>query len=319
MSQKLIFHIGLHKTATTFFQNEVFPTLTNWNYLNRPFIHNNFALNKLLYEDDTLYDPQIVRDQIASITGEQLLFSSENLTGQPWMSAINRAQIARRLREISDHCEIILFIRGQKSIIYSHYNNFINNYQGIRNIEDFVWKPSGDYTYEMYANGRSSIPRNTYYNLSWFNIHVNNFLYYPLIKYYKQLFGERMHVFLYETFSQNPDEVFNKLETVLDEKIHPAIKEKARQKRLNRSVTGYKLHKKLIVNKVTAGYNNRYLNKLSEKAVDLVFLGNSSAKDSPEKTFINELVDGYYVEDNRKIIEEFPEIGIQDYPETYEF
>jgi len=319
MSKKLIFHIGLHKTATTFFQDVVFPELKHWNYLDRPYVQNNFAFNKLQYEDDSLYDSQHAVNEIEHIEGDYLLFSSEDLTGHPWMSAINRSQVARRLRALSEDCEIILFIRGQRKILYSHYNNFINNYQGIRKIEEFVWKPQANYTYDMYKKGCKGSLQNSYYNMAWFSINVDNFLYYNLIKYYKYLFGDKLHVFLYEEFSQTPDRVFDKLEYILEEKIDPSVKEKAYKKKVNKSVSNHELHKQLIVNKVTAGYKNRYINKISETAVNLALMATPSTGQNQETTYLDELVKEYYVENNRKIVEEYPEIGLQNFPEAYDF
>ncbi len=319
MQKQLVFHIGLHKTATTFFQDIAFPTLKDWNYLDRPFVQHNHAFNKLQFEDDSLYDPDLVKEVIEGIPGDQLLFSSEDLTGHPWVSAINRSQIARRIHEISPYIKIILFIRGQRDILYSHYNNFIKAYRGTKNVEKFVWKPQMDFSYEMYENDYKAPLSTLYYNTAWFCINVDNFKYFEMVSYYKHLFGDNLYVFPYEEFHQHPNSIFEKLEWIFDERIDQDVKNKASQQKVNSSLKNRDLHKKLIVNKVTAGTNNRYFNKLSEKAVDLAFLASHELKNSPEKVFINNLAKDYYTENNLKLIEYYPEIGIQNYPDNYDF
>ena len=320
MSEKsLVFHIGLHQTAASFFQEQVFANLNSWNYMDRNFVQHNFAFNKLQFEDQTLYDPQVIKDLIEGIPGPRLLFSSEDLTGHPYVSAINRAVIAHRLAELSDNCQIILFLRGQEDILLSHYHNFVLGYaKSFQRVNEFVWKPQMNYTYEMYKEGIETSTQTLYYNTAWFNINIDNFKYYELIAYYKWLFEDRLHIFLYEDFYTYPETVFARFEEIFEETIPYEIQQQALKLIDPASLKKETIHKKRLINRVTAGSSNKYFNKLSEKAVDLALSAVQDNSEDHNQHFIEKLVQEYYRENNRRIIEEYPEIGLDRFPNQYQ-
>ncbi|MEM9717982.1 MAG: hypothetical protein AAGA10_01955 [Bacteroidota bacterium] len=319
MSEKaLVFHIGLHQTATAFFQEEIFTQLDSWNYMDRSFIQHNFEFNKLQFEDQTIYQSDAVKTLIEKIPGSRLLFSSEDLTGHPYVSAINRAVIAQRLAELSENTQIILFLRGQEDMLLSHFHNFVLGYaKSFQRVDEFVWKPQMNFTYEMYKEGIMPSTSTLYYNTAWFNVNINNFKYYELISYYKGLFGDRLHIFLYEDFYTYPETVFTRLGEILLEEIPYEIQQKAFKLIDPADLNKQTIHKKRLINRVTAGSSNKYFNKLSEKAVDLALSAVQDNSHDHNQHYIEKLVNEYYKENNRKVIAAYPEIGLDRFPNQY--
>jgi len=100
-SKNVILHVGLHKTASTFFQECVWPQLKTYTQLTRPYTQHNHAFNQLQYADDSLYDKELVIKELDKINAQNLLISDASLTGKPVIfSYINRSLIAKRLKEI---------------------------------------------------------------------------------------------------------------------------------------------------------------------------------------------------------------------------
>lgn len=59
----IIIHIGYPKTASTWFQDEYFPEIENYDYL-----VDRWLFYKLIFESDSLlYNPEFTRDQVKKI------------------------------------------------------------------------------------------------------------------------------------------------------------------------------------------------------------------------------------------------------------
>ncbi|MDD3178667.1 MAG: hypothetical protein PHR26_04060 [Candidatus ainarchaeum sp.] len=104
----IIFHIGLHKTGSTFFQKEIFPKL-NLNYVD----FTDFKYFNRLIFDDVLY--------FKKFKLKSGLYSSEHLSGWIEERVINRKDILDKLYLIQKKSKIILFIRKQDSLAKSMY------------------------------------------------------------------------------------------------------------------------------------------------------------------------------------------------------
>ncbi|HVS64177.1 MAG TPA: hypothetical protein VMT85_11815 [Thermoanaerobaculia bacterium] len=103
-------HIGLHKTASTYFQKEVFPHWPNICYLGAP---HQKSLRELLLEE-----------------GEKLLLSREDLSGNPlapggssW--AAEHAAICRRLGRLLPTAKVMISFRRQDRLLASLYGQYI--------------------------------------------------------------------------------------------------------------------------------------------------------------------------------------------------
>jgi hypothetical protein len=106
---KVFIHVGLHKTGTTFLQNEVFPKIPNINYQR--------------HVDLTTKVEQ----------GELNLFSDENLDGGSYRLFSNpkdRYTIAYNLRQMFPTAKIIISIRNTDSWLISAYKQYTLAYWG---------------------------------------------------------------------------------------------------------------------------------------------------------------------------------------------
>ena len=105
MKKDIIIHVGLHKTATTFLQKEVFPRLDIDYYLN----------------------PQIREFLGIKTKGKKILISNEAFSGKPHLSPINsneRMLIANRLHLLFPIAHIIVGVRNKKD----WYNSLFRQY-----------------------------------------------------------------------------------------------------------------------------------------------------------------------------------------------
>lgn len=202
--KKTIIHVGLHKTATTYLQSSVWPMVSNYTYLSRPYTQHNHAFNQLQYADDSLYDPEVIQSELAKIGYGNLLISDESFSGKPLsFSYINRSMIARRLHDQFPDAEIILFLRDQTDIIKSHYSSYIKMPFGVKTIDEFLYQPKGDYSYGDFISYPERFDiSNLYYNTNDVFLHLDCFKYSCLIELYHRLF-KKCHVFLYEDFKRD--------------------------------------------------------------------------------------------------------------------
>ena len=167
---KNIFHIGYHKTATTWFQKEFYPK-TNRKFVLRKDIQAFF------------YDRKKI-----NFPASNSVFCDEELSGNihnGGLSSFLSESVANKIATIKDS-EVILFIRNQKDIIASSYLQYI--------------KEGGTYSLNRYLYHKE-FPRNNRASLFSFK----HFDYYDKIKMYENLLGkENVYVYIYEEFLENP-------------------------------------------------------------------------------------------------------------------
>lgn len=314
-------HIGLPKTATTFFQESIFPYLSNVRYISRPYTQANNAFNKLQYADDSLYNSYELQDEIDKILSLEpkhntVLISDELFCGLSHYNFINRSLIAHRLASILPNAEVILFLRGQKDIIRSLYNQKIKiGWLTDRLSSKFISIPGKGLNLEDWLNGRRDWDMNLRYinHRSYMNQH--HFLYYDLVKFYKNIF--RVHVFLYEDFITKPQafvkEILYLLESDLpEEKIINIIK------KVNSSLTDERMLSKMIQNRLT-NLTDKTRGKLGQTIANLILSildSNKILKEDEE--YLNQLVNQeLYAQNNLMLEQKYPEIGVSRYPDAY--
>lgn len=130
MSAQLCIHIGFPKTATTTFQQHVFPLHPDIDYVGKfipGFGYRTDTLattvGGLIACDSTVFDGvTALRDEIATMarasTRRLLLLSSESFVQE---QATDRGLVAARLFEAFGPCRILITIREQLSIIRSFF------------------------------------------------------------------------------------------------------------------------------------------------------------------------------------------------------
>lgn len=307
-TSKTIIHVGLHKTATTFLQLNVWPQVSGYIYLTRPYTQHNHAFNQLQYADDSLYVRDSVISELNQINANRLLISDESFTGKPlYFSYLNRSIIAKRLKDLLPEAEIVLFIRDQKDIILSHYSGYTLMPYGTKKIEDLFYRPHANYTYDDYLKKPQLYQMNSlYYNTNDYFIHLDCFLYSNLVKLYTGLF-EKCHIFLYEDFQNNFTESIARLEEILEERI--IVKS---MKRENVSLSPEEIEKQRIANCIMP-ISNKYLRKLVQTAIK----STTHARAKDLKTTVNKIVGDYYFQDNQVLKKILPSFAWDKHPSKY--
>jgi hypothetical protein len=318
---KTIIHIGIHKTASTFLQTQIFPKFKGFTLLTRPYTQHNSTFNKLQFADDTLYDAGQTGDELRSL-GNNLLISDESFAGITLnCSVINRSVIAKRFSEIFPDASIVLFIRGQQDALVSNYHNYVENVRGTLSIEEFFWYPEreyslSEYNYDYYA---PYPPETLYINTNRRNFHLDELKYFNLIRLYKHYFKD-VHVFLYEDFKKNQQKVLLELESIAGEELQD-MEDVNVKKRVLKSLSP-KDHVVKRIENYWLGFGNsvrktrpmRYLAR-GMGLLSRPFLDPKAVEKDQE--YLTNRTRSHYVSDNDLIIEHYPEIGIQHYPEKY--
>ena len=108
MTTKVVIHIGLHKTGTTFLQNEVFPKIPDINYQTK-------------VDLTTTVEPDKIN-----------LFSDENLDGGSYRlfnTVQTRYSILENLHKLFPDAHIIICLRNKDKWLWSAYKQYILAYK----------------------------------------------------------------------------------------------------------------------------------------------------------------------------------------------
>ena len=191
MNRQLL-HIGMPRTASTFFQSEVFPNFENFVSIGVETTQYHKSFQRLLYQDESFYDEAIIRDELSFDIRQNLILSNELFVGQSlYLNSSNRTRTANRLKQLFPKAEIILFLRNQVDLLESLYS--IGVYSGhTSKPEEFV----------QFDNDESSVDAPIYSTFSP-KEQTEQYKFSSLIRLYQSLF-EKVHVFLFEDFRTDP-------------------------------------------------------------------------------------------------------------------
>ena len=163
-----IFHIGYHKTATTWFQQSLYPLVKNIDFIEREKIRFYF------YENEDVNFPNNAVN----------VFCDEELSGNihnGGLSGFLPNNVALQIAKFKNP-RVIIFIRNQYDMIQSSYLQYI--------------KAGGNYSIEKYLYHRMYVRSNRTALFSF-----KHFNYYNLIQQYQNLIGkENVYVYLFEDF-----------------------------------------------------------------------------------------------------------------------
>ena len=175
-----VVHIGYHKTATSWLQQQFFPRLGGRVAL--------FGLDRLWgeliapspLEFDSLRCRRYLADLLAAHPASVGVFSAERLSGNPHSGGYDAAEMANRIRASFDEARILIVVREQVAMLVSNYKQYVRM-GGICTFEEYLFPP---------RDGRIPLFR------------LDNFRYHHLVEHYVRLFGER-HVLVlpYELLS----------------------------------------------------------------------------------------------------------------------
>lgn len=205
----LFVHIGLHKTATTYLQVDVFPRLRGINYIDG----NDPALlpwkRRMYMQDPLIFDVDQARDEIVDrMKGVRSLLSTEALSGSPMGQYLNRDIILQKLKAMFPNAKIILGLRAQQDIIWSLYKNYVRKGGTCR--LDQMLDPYGT------SLGRDFID-------------LDSFRYGPYLDRISSLFGrENLHVLLFEDLTLDRDRLMGEFLEFLGAELEAGAPEEKR-------------------------------------------------------------------------------------------
>ena len=144
---EIILHIGMHKTGTTFIQEEVFQRLHD--------THDDIN-----YIETFNIDTPIKENQINIISDENLDGGSYRLPSHH----IHRDTIAKNLSKLYPNAKVILCIRDKDKWIRSAYNQYVLGYGAKeRTFEEYTWVMDPEITnYDGYIKLLKSLFKKVY-------------------------------------------------------------------------------------------------------------------------------------------------------------
>ena len=191
-NKSTIFHVGYHKTGSSFLQSEVFRKFNKLFYV----VPRKDIQELLIYQNDLYYRSEntaieLEKHFIKSREGDlSTIFSEERLSGLPHEGGSDSVQTARRIKLLNPDSKIIIVIRKQEDIIKSSYMQYIVGY--------------GSYSLKEYLNP-TTIKKSNLFSYYFFEYH-------RLIEIYNNLFGSNNVLVLpYELLKKNKKEFIKEI------------------------------------------------------------------------------------------------------------
>lgn len=194
MSSPVFLHVGYHKTATTWLQEQIFDNHPDVAYLGKAYPdHPSPATrelkNRIITDPDTRFSAAECREQLSAILsrhplGEKTTYglSYEALTtGYDWFGGQVFYVVDRLNAVFRDHdVRVLIGIREQSRLIGSTYSQFVKM-GGTQSLNSLLFSP--------FTGG---------------NQLLDKFRYPPLIRRYRDVFGpDNVHVYLLEELKQD--------------------------------------------------------------------------------------------------------------------
>jgi sulfotransferase family protein len=196
----IIFHIGLHKTATTSLQNQFFPACPEVNFIRG---HGPLAtkfLNTVNRTDAAYFNPEKALAELAPrlVEDKVNLVSSESFSWVSWSAATARGidfrtQILRNLAAAVPDARVVLILRRQDGMVRSLYRQYLQA-GGTKPVDRVFGESPDDF--------RTVVPR-------------NYFRYGPYVKTLKELFPAGVIILPFEQLVSEQEEFLGKLATFI--------------------------------------------------------------------------------------------------------
>jgi len=184
---ELFIHLGLHKTATSTLQDQLYPATQQLNYFSTLQDETRRFVHMATRQDPMHFDAAIASQLLKSRFSESRvnLLSNESLSGPPFAGVIeggldHRTPVIQNLSACFPDADLILVIRRQDKLAQSFYRQYIKS-GGTRSIERF------------YGFQENRPPLMT----------TDRFLFSPYIKLLKRSFGGRLLVLPFERFVED--------------------------------------------------------------------------------------------------------------------
>lgn len=183
-----VFHVGYHRTSTTWFQDVFYPRVVDAVALPRT------LLRKTLIEPRAFeFDAAAARNALlAAGNGMRLIACEENLSGylhNGGLGGLVSKEMADRIHATFPEGRIVVFLRSQPEIVTASYAQYVRG-GGTADLCGYVE-----------AQSRAKGAAKYWYKAPMFAL--QHFRYGPLLAHYRSLFGtENVHVRLYESFRE---------------------------------------------------------------------------------------------------------------------
>lgn len=132
MSSSIAFHIGYHKTATTWLQQEILPRHPSAAVVVSEQSAKDPFLRAVLMEPDRHFDSAQTRrdlgdrlDDFGRRGHETVVFSSEHLSGHAGTGGYDAFRIANRLHAAAPTAKVFFVVREQVAMIESEYRQLV--------------------------------------------------------------------------------------------------------------------------------------------------------------------------------------------------
>ena len=140
IDRPVLFHVGFHKTGTTWMQERVFVPQMGF----RPLMSHQEVRELITGPNRLEFDPEPARsfisestDGLRSDSGVQFVLSSELLCGNPFSGNRECADFAHRIAEIDVPTKILITVREQLSMITATYAQYVRR-GGTLTIDQFL-------------------------------------------------------------------------------------------------------------------------------------------------------------------------------------
>lgn len=177
-----VLHVGYHKTASSWFQQEFYPAVTDARHVPRKQVHEEVVRPRGLE-----FDPDEARAALGGDGDDRLVVCNEELSGNIHTGGRHgfaTIVYARRLKAMFPGASVVIVTRELADIVSSAYRQYV--------------RVGGTKSPERYLEGWPFHPRNPSFELGHFAPR-------RLVRLYEELFGtDRVHVFAYEDFAAEP-------------------------------------------------------------------------------------------------------------------
>jgi hypothetical protein len=197
-----VFHIGHHKTATSWFQRNVYPQCRSHRFVDRVLVRQAFLCSSAFD-----FDPAAARAKLGLDSPERPpLVCEEDLSGvlhNGLVSTYVAKEVAERVKAAAPEAAIVIFVRAQPSAIRSSYQQYVR--------EGGTGGPRRYLFPELHRHlGHCRPFKHPHFDLVAFD-------YRGLIEHYDRLFGrENVHIFAFEQLELDPAGLIAKMRAALD-------------------------------------------------------------------------------------------------------
>jgi hypothetical protein len=186
-----VFHVGLHKTGTTWFQKRFYPNVPGYRFVNRRLVRST-----LLGTSPLAFDAAAARKALGLDDGEPAIICEEDLSGilhnGGLLTNYVAKEMANQLHAIAPEAKIVIFVREQAAMAASWYQQYLRE-GGTASVRHYLFPE--DYLFLGKARPLK-VPR---FDFSAFDYDL-------LVAHYDSLFGRnQVFVFAYEQFAHEPE------------------------------------------------------------------------------------------------------------------